>query len=235
MRAYLSALVISVVMVSSAALAQQGNQQTGQQGAQKDAGPAPGTNGRAGTLTPGFAGGKPYVNTELQRRNNALQEEVRKLVEANKIGKSAGLPPSAPRPLNDLTVSTTKEGQNKQKDCLNKTFKEKDFKQFNQLSQSLMGESIADTQKQKRIEVTQDKKKEEEAPEPIKNLTPAMKKAENTDAIMAELNDGQHVVFRNNGYVSIMNERGRAITPPDGVLTLKDGTTFNIKDGMRTE
>lgn len=234
MRSYFSALVISVVMVSSAAFAQQGTKQVGQQGAQQDAGPAPGTNGRAGSLTPGFAGGKPYVNTELQRRNNALQDEVRKLVEAGKVGKSAGLPPSSYRPLNDLTVSTTKDGQTKQKEYLQKTFKEKDFKEFNQLSQGLMGESIADTQKQKRLEVAQDKKKED-APEPITNLTPAMKKAENTDAIMSELIDGQHVVFRNNGYVSIMNERGRAITPPDGVLTLKDGTTFNIKDGMRTE
>lgn len=73
-----------------------------------------------------------------------------------------------------------------------------------------------------------------ETPEPITALTPSMRKLEN-NAISAELVDGQNVLFRENGYVSIVDERGRYITPPDGVLTLRDGTTFTVKDGLRVD
>lgn len=61
------------------------------------------------------------------------------------------------------------------------------------------------------------------------------KKPDNAAAISAELIDGQQVVLHENGYVSIVAERGRYITPPDGILTLKDGTTFNVRNGLRVD
>lgn len=214
MRSYLRAFVLSAAMVStgiSTGVIAQTNQQ--HNGAVTSAKPVQ-TN-----LTPGFGAGKPYVNTELQRSNIAIQKEMENLVQSGKID-AANKEYSAPL----RAVITDKA-------------KAKDFNQLNKLSQGIVVDSLSDMQKQKRIEpVDPEKKKSEETPEPITSLTPSMRKSGNDDtAIMAELSDGQHVVFRNNGSVMIMNERGRAILPPDGVLTLKDGTTFNIKDGMRTE
>lgn len=210
MRLYLSAFVITVSMVASGALAQTNQTQAG--AAQPAAAP------KVSMPSAGFNNGKPYVNTEMQRANNALQMEVRRLVSEGKLVKEAD------EHWNSTGASVTEKAE------------EKDFKQFNKMAQDLANKSIVDMQMQKRVEPVDEKKQNQETPDPITNLTPSMRKSANDDtAIIAELNDGQHVIFRNNGAVMIMNERGHAILPPDGILTLKDGTTFNIKDGMRTE
>lgn len=213
MRSYLSVLVLSVSLIATNAFAQTNQPRSG---AAQAVAPSP----TSGNMPSGFKGGKIFVDTKLQKANEAMNQEVMRLMREGKLEGTVVTQPSKAL-VGQVNVSE-------------KT-KERDLKEFNRLSQDLANASASSLQEQKRVE-KQDAKKQPEAPDPITNLSPSMRKSGNDDtAIMAELNDGQHVVFRNNGSVMIMNERGRAILPPDGVLTLKDGTTFNIKDGMRTE
>lgn len=66
-----------------------------------------------------------------------------------------------------------------------------------------------------------------------KYTAPAAK--EDTGPITAALNDGTQVIFFNDGTVKVKIAGGKELTPPDGVLTLRDGTTFAVKDGKRIE
>lgn len=76
-----------------------------------------------------------------------------------------------------------------------------------------------------------------DASKPINQPGPGIKALANPPEkpVSAELNDGSQAVFRSNGSVSVLGPDGKFRLPPDGVLTLKDGTTFQVKGGMRTE
>ncbi len=157
-----------------------------------------------------------YVNIELQQANEEIQHEVLKLVSSGKL------------------INETNQYRTGKKTTFTDKVQEGDLDNLNRVSQRIANGAVVDTQLQKRLPYNE--KKTEETPEPITKLSPSMRKSGNDDtAITAELYDGQHVVFRDNGSVMIMDERGRAKLPPDGLLTLKDGTTFKVKRGMRTE
>lgn len=51
--------------------------------------------------------------------------------------------------------------------------------------------------------------------------------------VMDELKDGTKIEIGTDGTVSIVNADGTKTTAPDGVLTLKDQTTFGVKDGKK--
>lgn len=55
-----------------------------------------------------------------------------------------------------------------------------------------------------------------------------------SSAIKAELKDGTHIEIMADGSVLIVNSDGSKTPAPDGVHTLKDGTTFEVKDGKQT-
>jgi hypothetical protein len=66
--------------------------------------------------------------------------------------------------------------------------------------------------------------------------TPAAKPAPETSPgfISGELRDGTRIEFRSGGAVWFINADGSKVEAPDGVHTLKDGVTFEVKDGKRT-
>ena len=51
--------------------------------------------------------------------------------------------------------------------------------------------------------------------------------------VIAELNDGSKVEFDADGSVMVLQADGSRTTAPTGILTLKDGTPFVVKDGKR--
>ncbi len=51
--------------------------------------------------------------------------------------------------------------------------------------------------------------------------------------VSAELNDGSKVEFDADGTVWVLNPAGGKTVAPDGILSLKDGTPFAVKDGKR--
>lgn len=53
--------------------------------------------------------------------------------------------------------------------------------------------------------------------------------------VAAELMDGTQAIFRSDGSINVVMPNGKYVVPPDGVLTLKDGTTFNVEGGKRTQ
>jgi hypothetical protein len=57
--------------------------------------------------------------------------------------------------------------------------------------------------------------------------------AQTAKPVMDELKDGTKIEIGTDGTVSIMNADGTKTTAPDGVLTLKDQTTFGVKDGKK--
>jgi hypothetical protein len=56
-----------------------------------------------------------------------------------------------------------------------------------------------------------------------------------TAPVAAELSDGTQALFGADGKVSIVSSDGRYRAPPDGVLTLKDGTSFTVEGGARVD
>jgi hypothetical protein len=75
-----------------------------------------------------------------------------------------------------------------------------------------------------------------QAPNPA--MSPALrslKPGDDNAPVAAELSDGTQALFKSDGSVSIITQDGRYHTPPDGVLTLRDGTTFNVEGGMRND
>ena len=51
--------------------------------------------------------------------------------------------------------------------------------------------------------------------------------------VTAELNDGSKVEFEADGAVLVVGADGTKTPAPDGVLSLKDGVPFVVKDGKR--
>lgn len=51
----------------------------------------------------------------------------------------------------------------------------------------------------------------------------------------AELKDGTRVEFGDNGSVTLSNPDGTKTPAPDGTYTLRNSTTFDIKDGIKQE
>jgi hypothetical protein len=72
---------------------------------------------------------------------------------------------------------------------------------------------------------------------PVEGLQPSAPPAppNNPKPIHAELNDGTQVEFDLDGSVWILNKDGSKDPAPDGILTLKDGVTFNVKNGNRVD
>ncbi len=62
--------------------------------------------------------------------------------------------------------------------------------------------------------------------------TPATPVAQATP-VEGELKDGTKVEFGTDGTVSIVNVDGTKTPAPDGVHTLRDNTTFAVKDGKK--
>lgn len=51
----------------------------------------------------------------------------------------------------------------------------------------------------------------------------------------AELRDGTKIEISDDNTVTIINPDGTRNVAPDGILTLKDQTTFDVKDGKRVD
>jgi len=64
---------------------------------------------------------------------------------------------------------------------------------------------------------------------PGEPVTPGL----SNNMIVATLNDGSRVVFEPGGVVMVLAKDGSKTPAPDGMLTLKDGTPFVVKDGKR--
>jgi hypothetical protein len=72
---------------------------------------------------------------------------------------------------------------------------------------------------------------------PVEGVQPSAPPAppNNPKPIHAELSDGTQVEFDLDGSVWILNKDGSKDPAPDGILTLKDGVTFNVKNGNRVD
>lgn len=53
--------------------------------------------------------------------------------------------------------------------------------------------------------------------------------------VKAELNDGSKVEFDADGKVWVVDASGSRTIAPDGILSLKDGTPFAVKNGKRVD
>jgi len=62
---------------------------------------------------------------------------------------------------------------------------------------------------------------------------PAVKQEVKSESSADVLKDGTKIEIGSDGIVKIINADGTKTTAPDGVLTLKDETTFNVKDGKK--
>lgn len=58
---------------------------------------------------------------------------------------------------------------------------------------------------------------------------------EETYPLTAELLDGTVVVFGKDGAVTVKGSDHKERVPPDGILTLRDGTTFEVHGGVRVQ
>lgn len=81
----------------------------------------------------------------------------------------------------------------------------------------------------------------EPAPQP-QNSTPIPDKQsplkpaeEDKTPISASLLDGTEAVFYPDGKIKVKGTDGKEHTPPNGVLTLRDGTTFAVEHGVRVQ
>jgi hypothetical protein len=59
--------------------------------------------------------------------------------------------------------------------------------------------------------------------------------AEVIKPVKATLKDGTPIEFEPDGSVVILGTDGSHTEAPDGVLTLKDGTTFAVKSGKKVD
>lgn len=72
-------------------------------------------------------------------------------------------------------------------------------------------------------------------PTPSAQMVDELTKPQELKAISAELMDGTQVIFNPDGTVEVVGIDNKKRTPPDGVLTLRDGTTFAVEKGFRVE
>jgi hypothetical protein len=54
-------------------------------------------------------------------------------------------------------------------------------------------------------------------------------------AVIAELKDGTKIEMGADGSVTALNADGSKAPVPDGILTLRDNTTFAVKNGKRLD
>ena len=66
-------------------------------------------------------------------------------------------------------------------------------------------------------------------------LPSELTKPDDTSPITAELMDGSVVQFNTDGSIQMVGADGKKRTPPDGTMTLRDGTTFSIDKGFRSD
>lgn len=71
-------------------------------------------------------------------------------------------------------------------------------------------------------------------PTPIPILNNKLKQ-EAPQPITGILQDGTNMEISDDGIVTLSNTDGSKSTAPDGVYTLKDETTFAVKDGKKTD
>jgi len=72
---------------------------------------------------------------------------------------------------------------------------------------------------------------------PPVNPVPAMEMAKPvvSGPVQSELKDGTKIETGLDGSVTVVNVDGTRTPAPDGILTLKDGTTISVKNGNKVE
>ena len=70
--------------------------------------------------------------------------------------------------------------------------------------------------------------------EPAMESSPAAQQAMQTSqTVQSELQNGDKVEVDPDNSVWVFNQYGAKSAAPDGALTMKDGTTVNVKDGKK--